>query len=459
VVTTTAPAPAAPGVRAAAAHVARTAALLSPLFLLPAALVVADRAGILQLDRRITFHTSLVANLLLYWLVAALLLAALRRPRAVAAFAANRWRPLVAAGMSAALALVAVEVLLRASGHPAGRPTYRWVPSPTLHHRNLRTDGAYHWQTLIRTNEDGFRSPHSRADFLRLARRIAVLGDSFVFGVGVDEADLATAELERELRRRLGTDDIGVLNTGATSYSPLLERTLFREVVRHYQPTLTLLVLDGNDIGDDVKYADLNRATKLGETLFDVPEDSAPFEPAVVRLLEPLLFQLSTPYLVLQRFVPSLRGEHDYYKFRVEVGGTVERDHWFILRHPLPETRPFMEKTLGYARDIAADAQAIGSQFVLVVNPRYFHWSDRECPDNWDSRISYDEPYEFAYLDFFDVEAPRAGLRLLSLLPAFRDSTEFPLVKRNDPHWNEAGHRVAGRAIADYLLSEKLLTP
>ena len=432
-------------------------AALAPVFLLPAALLLLDRAGVVDLDPRIDFHRSLVVNLVLYWMLATALVAAVVERAALAALARANRLPLMLMAVSFVLSFLVVEVGVRVL-QPAESLPWKMVPSPLLHHRNIHDHAATEHGVVIRTNEDGFRSAYSRAEFLTHDVRVAVLGDSFTFGQGVEADQIATSVLERALREKLGTDSVAVLNTGTVSYSPLIERTLFRAAVRHYRPTVTLLILDGNDIGDDWQYEQRNVGS-ADEPRFDLKEYKKPaFEIAALRLLAPAMPILTAPFEILRRFRPGARDRHDYYNFELEIGGVVETNRWFILRHPPELTRPYFERTLDYVRDVAADARAAGSEFVLVVSPRFFHWNDDECPENWTAhRYAVDEPYEYAYLEFFEEAAERVDFPVFPLLPAFEASDEFPLVFSHDPHWNAAGHRLVGEALASHLVDSKLL--
>ena len=438
----------------------RAVLVTAPVFVPLIGLLVLDLTGAWPIDRRLAFHGDLIGSLIFYWLVAAALLAAVRHRKRLKGWLRRRRAPLLATGFSLALAFAAAEVGLRMIRHPEAMPQFKWVKNKRLHHANPASLDSLREGVRVVTNEDGLRSLYGRGDFEVHRDRIVVMGDSFAFGLGVRQGKTVSRELERELRERSKRDDLAVLNAGVVSYSPLLERTQFREVVRHYRPTLTLLLLDGNDIGDDYKYTDMNLSDDPQQTLFDVPDEQRGVHSAVLTITRRLWSALATPYKVLERFYPSLRTQDDYYKFDLDIGGVHETDHWFILRHPLELTRSYFDLSFGYVREIAAEAEAIGSEFVLVVTPRFFHWSDRECPRNWESmRYRLDEPHEYAYFEYFDAVAESAGFRVLSLLPAFQATDEFPLVFPNDPHWNAAGHRFVARTLADYLVGEGLVQP
>lgn len=452
--------------RSAATAYARAAAVLAPLFLPLVAVLLLARLGWVEIDHRIAYERTLVANLLLYWLLAAAAIATLVRRRAVAAFVRQRRAPLLLMTATLAVSLLLAELALRRLPATAAGAPFRTEPSQSLHHRNPPSaDRRGMAGERVRTNEDGFRSPHGREEFRRYPVRVALLGDSFLFGLGVDEGRTCADVLERELRRRLGERQAAVLNTGAISYSPLLERSLFRRAVRPYAPTLTVLLLDVNDIGDDLQYEREARPGEDGLPLFDVPErppgPSWCERSALCRLAGPLRWRLGLPFEILGSFLPPRPGDYDYYRFEIEISGVEETNRFFILRHPLAVTRPHFERTLGHVRGIAAEARASGSAFLLVVAPRYFHWNDRECPDNWEvrqhRRYRVDEPYETEYFRFFEEVRDEAGFPILSLLPAFERAGDGPFVFADDPHWNEAGHRLVGRALAEHLVAQGLV--
>jgi hypothetical protein len=281
------------------------------------------------------------------------------------------------------------------------------------------------------------------------------MGDSFTFGLGVEDDESVPANLQAILRERFAGDDIAVLNAGVISYSPFLERLAFREVVRHYAPTLTILMIDLGDIGDDYKYArHIMPGSDLERPVFDVAEShyNRDAEIALLKLASPLFTPFRTPWEVLRRFRTLRPPPSGYLKFEVEVDGVLDTNRWFILRHPLEKTRPFFEATLSYIEDIARQAREAGSAFLLVVPPRYFQWSDRECPKDWAAYMrELDEPHEYSIFEFFDEAASRVDFPIKSLLPEFRATTRFPLVFERDAHWNPDGNRFVAEVLADYL--------
>lgn len=427
--------------------VVRAVLYTAPPFAVLIVYLVLHRLGWVERHWRIAYERTLILNLLLYWALGALLVAATLNRQTLGGYLRRQKGSIALMIASIVISAAFAEVALRILSLPEPAAAFRTIASQRWHHRN-----APSWVGEVTTNEDGFRSDREREEFRRFRHRVALLGDSFVFGLGVGGDQAAGAVLERALGHVVGEGQVAVLNTGVISYSPFIERLVFRDVVRDYAPTLTLLVLDVNDIGDDLEYARRN-VSEEDNPRFDVPE-----KPVRRRLCERLvLCRMARPlFHFLGAPARTLRGiresQSDYYAFQLEIGGVTETNRFFVLRHPLAETRPYFERTLDHIREIAAAARAAGSPFVLFIAPRYFHWSDEECPDNWEShRYGIDEPYEHEYFRFFESVRDDVDFPIVSLLPDFETSTEFPLVFRHDPHWTEAGHRLVGEAMARHL--------
>lgn len=428
-------------------------ATAAALFLLTATGILDRLAG----DRSVSGLAlwSLVAWWAVACAVTGLATACIRRPRELAL-----------AGVTVLLLLGMTETALRILDVDRAKPAFKGLKSSRYHHvyppNTEMFMGAVQGRNVVaRTNESGLRSDVKLEDFLRFENRIVLLGDSFTLGVGVPQDDVVSSVLERRLREKLGSESTAVLNAGVVSYSPLLERQQYRGIVRRYHPTVVLLMLDASDVGDDLRYA-RDIVAGADSVRFDFPDESAPrARLAVYELARPVLARigraLSYPY---DRFVRHGRVEYDYYDFEVEIGGRMEKNRFFIFRHPLRETQPYFESTLELIEDIASDVRADGGSFVLVVVPRYHMWSERECPDNWEVKqgtYTTDEPYQLEFVRYFSRAGKEKGLNVLDLLPAFEATDRFPLVFSNDPHWNEDGHAFVADVLCDYLLQKGLV--
>lgn len=97
---------------------------------------------------------------------------------------------------------------------------------------------------LYKTNEFGFRGPvprHSEPD----TRVIAVVGDSHVYGIGVDEDQTVPAWLERQLRSR--GYDVRVGNAGIPGLSMVSFPAVVEYAQRVYAPDLVIALIKEDD--------------------------------------------------------------------------------------------------------------------------------------------------------------------------------------------------------------------
>jgi hypothetical protein len=97
-------------------------------------------------------------------------------------------------------------------------------------------------RAAVRINSLGLRGPELRP---KAGRRVAVFGDSFVFGTGVDEEHTFTTHLERLLRRQ--AEDADVVNLGVNGFSTDQELLLLQETVDRLRPDVVVLVMCDND--------------------------------------------------------------------------------------------------------------------------------------------------------------------------------------------------------------------
>jgi len=375
-------------------------------------------------------------------------------------------KELLLAVVSLALVLLLAEAALRILTPDRAKPQMAGLRSSTLHHTlppNMEMlmgvfDGK---PVVVRTNEDGIRTGYTRESFLSHRSRVVLLGDSFVFGLGVKQEETCAAVAERTLRERLRRDNIAVMGASAISYSPLLLQQLYRYKVAAYEPGVVMLLLDVTDVGDDLMYE--REAIRDGDEIrFSLPDErKRRFYSAVYQALRPLLERLGKDFAYpYYTFLSPGRASYDYYNFDLEVGGVIEKNRYFVYRHPLAETRMYFDRMMRNVDRIAQGVKENGGTFVLVVTPRYHHWNDHECPDNWEIRqyqYTVSDPYEFEYLRFFEEVKDSLDYEVLNLLPAFQQTEESPLVFRADPHWNPAGHAFVGRLLADHLLERGIV--
>jgi hypothetical protein len=121
-------------------------------------------------------------------------------------------------------------------------PELGWKLAPS---RDAVFKGA-HFSVAVSQNAEGLRGPHYPDTRTPGRRRILVLGDSFVWCWGVEQADCFTQQIESAL------GDTDVVNAGVPGYSTAQEVLLYEREVRRYRPDLVLLVFVPNDPFENV---------------------------------------------------------------------------------------------------------------------------------------------------------------------------------------------------------------
>lgn len=385
-------------------------------------------------------------------LVAALLLVASlrRRPGQTLLLCGS----LLLAGLVAELALRAV--------FPPSWAKFEYVGSRRFHHlakpgQRMFAGVAEGEPVIVTTNDDGLRTTYDRESFRRHRQRIILMGDSFAFGFRVTQEAAVPQQLEGILRADSPEGDVAVLNAGLISYSPFLAKRLFEGCLASYAPTLVIYLLDCSDIGDDAIYATELRNGPDG-SWFDVPGPSGyRYYGAVAELARRagVIEALRRP---LDALASGGRGgsgsavRRDYYDFEVVIDGVPQKSRYFIFKHPLEKTRSYFETTFTHVRALAESVEAAGARFLLVVTPRFQHWSGRECPGNWEAKhYAREEPWQGEIFRFFAEKSATGEVEIVDLLPVFRATDAFPLVFDEDPHWNRRGHAFVARTLAAIL--------
>lgn len=279
-------------------------------------------------------------------------------------------------------------------------------------------------------NSDGIRSRREAGDIDPTAFNIIVLGDSFTYGYGVELEQSYPALVEQRLTT--ATRPVTVTNFGWTSSSPLLAERLLADIGADYAPDLVVLGLDLTDFHDDPKY-------HLSETIDRISPT------------EYLLRSTGLHWLlgdVDQLFSPP--GWWPWSRPRPELPRS-----FFIVNQPLEDGREVLAILEDSLQRLARRCRVdLGAEFVLVLLPRHFQFSDRECPENWEAHHYRTlGPWVHEPNKWLCDLASRVDFACYDLLTDFATAHTVPLCFEDDPHWTPAGHQVAAEAIADRLVA------
>jgi lysophospholipase L1-like esterase len=119
---------------------------------------------------------------------------------------------------------------------------------PGARYRHKSADGTWHF----RINHQGMRADRDYSYQKPTGvRRIIVLGDSFTAGLEVENEQTFCSVLERELRR--AGLNVEVLNAGVSGFSTAEECLYLERELMKYQPDLVIVSFCGNDLDDNVR--------------------------------------------------------------------------------------------------------------------------------------------------------------------------------------------------------------
>ena len=281
---------------------------------------------------------------------------------------------------------------------------------------------------------------------------IVFLGDSYAYGDGLDDPlDAFPFVVEELLQQARPELEVQVANFAWPSSCPLLQWRQLEELGPRYRPDLVIQAFDMSDFHDDLVYA-----RQLDEVGLAGPDALSVWRVLDVRLS--LLLGVTSWRGWLQ--ARALRRDwRDPFADPDRIWSRQARH--FAMSAPLDQTRELLEPTWRNLEAIDAASDRLGADFAVVVLPRYQHYDPSESPRDWAARLFPMSPEHIGEpFAWFEQKRSDAGFPVHSLLPAFEASgapgpvtTVFP----DDPHYNVVGHRIAGDAIARFVLEEGLL--
>jgi lysophospholipase L1-like esterase len=261
---------------------------------------------------------------------------------------------------------------------------------------------------VLSTNPDGLRTKHTlhkEPD----SWRIALMGDSNVFGWGVHDEETLAARLEQALHAA-GETDAQVINAGQPGHSTTQMRWFFEEVLAHYQPDLVLLVPSLHDH---------NRAHVSDAEALDGARGP-------VAALRVGLARHSRIYAALASVLSPLAGEP---QLLPDQAGVLRVD-----RVSDAERSDNLDR-------IAAGLELWGGQLALALLP--FH-ADLAQPRG-------DKPPSRPGEDWAREHAAARGLDLLDVRTCCGPDADSLVFSFDPGHLNAAGLVQVGRALADVI--------
>ncbi len=159
--------------------------------------------------------------------------------------------------VSIIVSLLVVEVAVRLFFPEPVRPRFTVDSSYGIRGNEPNLEVKYSvpgdYEAVIRTNNDGMRGTreYDRAKPADICR-IAVIGDSFAFGEGVEDDEIVSARLEALLTGDAAEARLEVLNFAVPGIGTAEELILYRRNVARYVPDVVVVLYYDNDTGNSV---------------------------------------------------------------------------------------------------------------------------------------------------------------------------------------------------------------
>lgn len=321
------------------------------------------------------------------------------------------------------------------------------------HKRNFSGDlitNEYH--TTLSYNAEGFRSLERRHAKPENVSRVVVLGDSFVDGYTVQVQDRLTEVLEARLGPRFE-----VINLGVAGYSTDQELLLLEQEGWNYQPDVVVLAFYYNDVwGNASPY--LANSDKIKKPVFVTETDGTlDLTNVPVPVPTPTLQDKLKVYALVRA---AVKGNHSLYSLAIKVGMAPKPSpmlgwaSWGPAEFGVYEAsdrtsfRRAWAITQDLLRRMKQETAQRGARFVVFYVPTRVElspeeWKNSQIPANFDPYEVDNRLEEICKIEGVEYIDPSERFRA-----AIKNRSLYYL---HDPHWNAAGHRLAGEILAEYL--------
>jgi lysophospholipase L1-like esterase len=259
---------------------------------------------------------------------------------------------------------------------------------------------TYYLPSNTRSNQDySYSKIKSKNTF-----RIAVIGDSFTFGDGVQLDDTFSKRLERMLRLENSSLSAEVLNFGVPGNATVHEVEVAKKAINDYHPDLLILQITLND-----------------------PE-VAPFrqraQAEINHALANPLFKYSHLLRYIAKRIYFSRSHKDYKEYYTQI--FENKENWKLFQDSLLEIQELAQKN--------------NTPLIAALFPLFY------------GQMSSDYPFTELHQKIRSLLRERK-FPLIDLLPFYREipANRLEIIPGKDGHPNEIAHRIAAEALYEWL--------
>jgi hypothetical protein len=305
-------------------------------------------------------------------------------------------------------------------------PLLGWVPEPN--------STSYTIDALVTINAHGLRDREFPPQKPTGELRVLCLGDSFTFGMGVEQDDTYVEQLERRLRSHYTQQSIQAINAGVGGYETRRELLYLLAAGLDFEPDLITVGFYWNDLkGNDRPLPDLKTTPRIPDRFERLQMFSEHFLPPAIRdRLRRSVFFYQVGLRINRLVTPS----------KDPVGTKILRA---LLTNDQEFLGPYWKQTERSLLAIENAARKKGIPVLLVVFPT-------------EEQLHMD-PGSLHHGELLHAIWEPTGMPCVDLDEAYRSalqSGENPYMPY-DQHPNELGMRIAAEAIHAEIVSRNLL--
>jgi lysophospholipase L1-like esterase len=300
--------------------------------------------------------------------------------------------------------------------------------------------GKPEFSTTVEHNSVGFRGPEVSLAKTPGSFRILALGDSFTYGVGVENDATFCAVLE-ELDLRLE-----VINAGVNNYGTSQELLLLKERGLAYRPDLVLTHFFWNDVADSATREFPTFSMQGGALRYPTFRTDA--DPPLVRWPRQRTRLLRRSYAY--RFLSDRKDLLDW-RIRIALGIPVDDP---TLLEP-EEVEPAWVLVRALLLEMDRLSREAGARFGIVVIP-----DQTQVEPAAGLRVLGLREADLAVQERLVSFGRESGIPVIDLLPALEKAAAAgsePLYYRKDRHLTVAGHRAVAEILHRELSARGLL--
>ncbi len=276
---------------------------------------------------------------------------------------------------------------------------------------------------LIQNNKDGFRDREFTIPKPKGTYRVLVLGDSFVWGIGLDVGDTFPKQLEARLQKKIQGRTVEVINTAYPGYNTVDELLVLRDKGIKYEPDMVLLIYFLND----VRY----KPELVATTLQTSPNTPSPHKEQVKA---GFAFQNKINFRALVEWISHQFKLVAFFKPRLNMLlreiGVFEEQSWLVkLFQSYHDKNPGWEASKNALLEISRISKKHQMKFVVAIYP---FLSDLQ---NYHGKEAHQTIFQYCQ---------KLDALCIDLLQVFEKNSHLDFwIKFDDSHPNAKAHRLA----------------